>query len=271
MVMPAVVVVLVFGGVGCFFWGAVIRWPSDAGMVVLAVALGLGELALAYMTLWSFYAVCFTDPGSPPENEDWMSLPSYQGRPVEDPNAEEVPRLREDRVIRFCRHCRAHKPDRAHHCRQAGRCVLRMDHFCPWTGQTIGWRNQKFFVLFCCWCGALSLFTCAASALSLGLRTHFDFLVWTAGDMALAVWGFVGFVFGLTLVGFGGYHVSLVCRNMTTLEEMKRDHRWDLGSRRANVRELLGADVRSYVLPVAPRDVGSGLAFDRRRTVPEEP
>jgi hypothetical protein len=115
------------------------------------------------------------------------------------------------------------------------------------------------------WCAVLSLFTCGGSALSLGLRTGFDFTTaWTVGDTLLAVWGFMGLLFGLTLVAFGTYHISLLCRNQTTLEEMKKDRRWDLGSRRANLRELLGSDVRSYLLPVVPRDVGNGLEFGRR-------
>jgi palmitoyltransferase len=32
----------------------------------------------------------------------------------------------------WCSHCLNWKPDRAHHCSQLDRCVLRMDHFCPW-------------------------------------------------------------------------------------------------------------------------------------------
>ena len=111
----------------------------------------------------------------------------------------------------------------------------------------------------------LCLFTCAASVLSLGARTQFDFVMWTGGDITLGVCCFVGFVFGLTLAGFGGYHVSLLCRNMTTLEEMKGDRRWDLGSRAANARELLGSRARSYFLPLPPRDVSSGLEFGRWR------
>ncbi len=33
---------------------------------------------------------------------------------------------------RFCSKCGRHKPPRAHHCRLCRRCVLRMDHHCPW-------------------------------------------------------------------------------------------------------------------------------------------
>ena len=33
----------------------------------------------------------------------------------------------------WCYSCCNWKPDRAHHCREIGRCVRKMDHFCPWS------------------------------------------------------------------------------------------------------------------------------------------
>jgi ribosomal protein L40E len=38
----------------------------------------------------------------------------------------------QDGGMRFCQKCQCYKPPRAHHCRVCGRCVLRMDHHCPW-------------------------------------------------------------------------------------------------------------------------------------------
>jgi hypothetical protein len=32
----------------------------------------------------------------------------------------------------WCTSCCIFKPDRSHHCRELGRCVRKMDHFCPW-------------------------------------------------------------------------------------------------------------------------------------------
>jgi len=32
----------------------------------------------------------------------------------------------------WCSTCLNWKPDRTHHCREVGRCVKKMDHFCPW-------------------------------------------------------------------------------------------------------------------------------------------
>ena len=37
-----------------------------------------------------------------------------------------------DGLPRWCFHCSCWKPDRSHHCGELGRCVRKMDHFCPW-------------------------------------------------------------------------------------------------------------------------------------------
>lgn len=38
----------------------------------------------------------------------------------------------EDGRPKWCSDCSNWKPDRAHHCSDIGRCVRKMDHFCPW-------------------------------------------------------------------------------------------------------------------------------------------
>lgn len=46
----------------------------------------------------------------------------------------------------FCEKCHNWKPDRTHHCKELGRCVRKMDHYCPWAGGIIGESTHKFFM-----------------------------------------------------------------------------------------------------------------------------
>lgn len=50
----------------------------------------------------------------------------------------------------WCSSCCCWKPDRAHHCREIGRCVRKMDHFCPW--------SVVFFPFRCIACTKIHLF-----------------------------------------------------------------------------------------------------------------
>lgn len=50
--------------------------------------------------------------------------------------------------VRYCHRCVVVKPDRAHHCSICQRCVLKMDHHCPWVNNCVCFYNYKFFMLF---------------------------------------------------------------------------------------------------------------------------
>ncbi|KAK2197606.1 Palmitoyltransferase [Babesia duncani] len=51
--------------------------------------------------------------------------------------ADECTERKQNGSLRFCKYERCYKPDRAHYCRQLGRNVLKMDHYCPWASCNI--------------------------------------------------------------------------------------------------------------------------------------
>ena len=48
----------------------------------------------------------------------------------------------------ICIKCFIKRPERAHHCKTCNKCVLKMDHHCPWIANCVGFYNQKAFFLF---------------------------------------------------------------------------------------------------------------------------
>lgn len=42
-------------------------------------------------------------------------------------------------------------PPRSHHCKHCGKCILKRDQHCYFTGSCVGFFNQKFFWAFCLW------------------------------------------------------------------------------------------------------------------------
>ncbi|XP_033757625.1 palmitoyltransferase ZDHHC16B-like [Pecten maximus] len=81
--------------------------------------------------VFNYIMAAFTNPGTPP---------------IEIPE-----------TVSICRKCIAPKPPRTHHCSVCDKCILKMDHHCPWLNNCVGFYTHRFFFLFCCYmfCGAL--------------------------------------------------------------------------------------------------------------------
>ncbi|KAJ7213924.1 DHHC palmitoyltransferase-domain-containing protein [Mycena pura] len=122
---------------------------------------------------------------------------------------------------RWCRKCWGPKPERTHHCSICGRCVLKMDHHCPWLGgKCIGHRTYPAFLHF------LLCITLASTYIAVVCA----FVLWHAFedplrmDELMPLHGifltFYALVFALVMGSFYCYHLYLVYINQTTLENL---------------------------------------------------
>jgi len=151
----------------------------------------------------------FTDPGRPDSSDAAAASVDLV----------ELGALAEKR----CRHCQGPKPPRTHHCRVCRRCVLKMDHHCPFVANCVGLRNYRHF----CRLLVELVLGCFVLAVSLAPQLHLV-VSRSVVDMtfprqlhivaAAAVAVFVCFVLG----PFFFFHLQLLIMNQTTLEFMAR-------------------------------------------------
>lgn len=99
-----------------------------------------------FLALWSYLAASLTNPGTP-ACARWQMWARNLGPPGALPEGPKAPRCWMPGAPAFCDKCKMWRPERAHHCKALDTCVLRMDHFCPWIGNTVGFCNHKQFML----------------------------------------------------------------------------------------------------------------------------
>ncbi|KAI8943074.1 hypothetical protein NX059_001107 [Plenodomus lindquistii] len=186
----------------------------------LSSALGI---FLYLMLIWSYTTAVFSDPGSPLNVNDsngYSHLPAQEGGGIQYTSFTVKASTGE---LRFCNKCQSKKPDRAHHCSSCKRCVLKMDHHCPWLATCVGLRNYKAFVLFLiyltffCWtCFATSSTWVWSEILSDGQYTE-SFM--PVNYVLLAV---LSGIIGLVITGFTAWHLWLTVKGQTTIESLEK-------------------------------------------------
>jgi len=173
----------------------------------------------------NFVLACVTDPGRVPRVWPWdpsKTDPSLLDKYAVDDQEERLlhPEYRGlerkiDGRTRFCKACNTYKPDRTHHCRKLGRCVLEMDHWCAWVRNTIGYRNKKFFFLL------ISYATVTLLCYLISLGPYFINIFIMPVDLLNVLVG-IAWILALVQLGalgsFTGFHLYLAHFAFTTIE-----------------------------------------------------
>lgn len=214
------------------------------------------------LAAWSYLRTVFTDPGTRrcKEWEAWRLKAAAEVNEAEKRGATgDTGRHSLAPNTTFCKKCDGARPMRAHHCSKCGTCILRMDHHCPWMGNCIGWRNHKYFLLFCFWSVAASVGLLATmrhpnalEAVSIGSTRLMSL---QAGMVMISC------ILVIVMSVLLAVNLYMACSNQTMVEDQFRDgNPFDLGSSIANLRQLIGTDVW-MLLPVPPSRPSSGTHF----------
>jgi len=219
---------------------------------------------LLFNIVFNYYMTIFTLPGESPN-------PNQEEGDVEAQLARETEVKKGDGFTRFCKFCKKPKPPRTHHCHICKKCILRMDHHCPWVSNCVGFYNHKYFVLFllylwlgCGYTAVMSFFPFRTSSGFEGSRgaVLFTFVISLSVMLALSM--------------LLGWHIYLVLTGQTTIEfyyNKNRDRQarlkgevyineYDLGSLK-NFQIFFGAGRFwfSWLMPSIKPPPGDGIIY----------
>ena len=247
-VIYSIPVILVLSLVIFLYYCYVISFLTQFQLQVVIVPFLIFQLTV-FLLLWSYTMSVITDPGSIPTSLDLLSQELIDPSTL---NSKDYQRAH----ISTCSKCNCKRPPRSHHCSHCDRCILKMDHHCPWIGNCVGYRNHRFFIQFLGY-GSISCLNLCMSCLAYLKDSNVD-------KNILSLIGCVvgGFMFVALLVLFG-FHMFLVVTNQTTLEvePQKEFNVFDSGSGTVNCFQVFGDRFWPMVLPIRARLTVDGVVY----------
>lgn len=175
----------------------------------------------------------FIDPGiipraTLPEALETDRLYQLENQNQETNNGYQAPRYKEVEIkgrsfkLAYCQTCQMYRPPRASHCSRCNNCVERFDHHCPMVGNCIGKRNYRYFYLFVTSTTLMCLYVLGCNVAVIVLRSKEsdigEAFKKSAGSL---IEGIICLGSLASVGGLACYHSMLVCREMTTNEDIK--------------------------------------------------
>ncbi|PAA61035.1 hypothetical protein BOX15_Mlig030425g2 [Macrostomum lignano] len=225
----------------------------------------------------------FSDPGiiprGTPDEAAWIES-QLEGPQVDrDGNYRPPVRLKDVQIngrvfkLKYCFTCKLWRPPRASHCSTCDNCVDRFDHHCPWVGNCVGRRNYRYFYLFLISLSVYCLYVMVFGIVNLVLLSNMrkDFLMAMKESPTSVLTILVAFFSIWSVVGLGGFHTMLICRETSTNEDIKgsfnqRRHPdlinpFDQGNGLANCCYVLFGPVTPSLLNFREDEIGLGSSI----------
>lgn len=170
--------------------------------------------------------------------------------------------------------CNVFKPERCHHCSACNRCVLNMDHHCPWINNCVGFWNRKYFLLLLIYVFIITYINTFTLAYD-----FYESIIWGFNNKFLSnndpklsrvIFIVMTFIFNFTVMvlmtAFLKFHLMLSGFNKTTIENLDKqgkpyDSPYDVGSTE-NWKQIFGTNVLLYPFPIfcgSGKPIGDGI------------
>ncbi|CRH00027.1 palmitoyltransferase, putative [Plasmodium relictum] len=219
---------------------------------IVRILLGVFSIPFFICYYWSFVKCSISNPGY--VDDSW------------EINAEENNIQIEKKKIRnytpnkytICDKCNyLVRPERAHHCRSCKKCVLKMDHHCPWIGTCVGEKNLKFFFLFLLYGFLITLYitmtTMPKFIMSLYAKKNMAQINLNHATLLITICA--ALTLFLALLFMNCQYIYFISRNLTVIESSYSDiNPYDLGIYN-NWKMVFGEFKWEWFFPLDPENL----------------
>lgn len=153
-------IIIVYCLIGFIYYTYMTYYIFEVGIVNLKIFSFLISIFFLLLILINYWLCFNTDPGTvkllrvdfEKENLGYNTINVLNNNNIITRQYIESPYSSVGEKELYCEKCSINRPERAHHCKVCKKCIIKMDHHCPWIANCVGHNNQKYFYLFLFYC-----------------------------------------------------------------------------------------------------------------------